>query len=618
MSEKAEKKKKEQKTKPKYNMFQNAGYLLGNAAKVNPIVLWLMAAFIIADLGYSTAGLFLPKCVIAGLEQRQTAGQLLIIIGLFTAAIVIVKALNAWASTYFFNEVVACRSNLSKKDVLKALRTSYENIENPDFRLKFGKAEQATCANGQGTEAGYRTMYRLAISLGGFVIFLLVLTKVSPIILSVVALTTVVSLIVRKKTDDWKYAHEDDFRKNREKLWYICTIGSEYQVAKDIRIFGAARWLREIMRDFEKICLDWEQRCNWRELAADGVNCLMSLLREGLAYGWLIYIALTKGMAVSEFVLVFAAISGFANYFSGIMSGFEKLHRDMLDVDHVRVFLEYPEKFNFGSGAELKNTLDGKYEFELRNVTYRYPQAKEDTIKNLSLTIRAGEKLALVGLNGAGKTTLVKLLCGLYDPTEGEVLLNGINVKDFNRNEYYALFCAVFQEFSIMPLSVLQNITQSLDNIDETRARECLKLANLEKKIDSLPHGWNSLLYKTVHEDAVELSGGETQRLMLARALYKNAPVVVLDEPTAALDPIAESDIYQKYNDLTAGRTSLFISHRLASTRFCDRIVFLENGVIAETGTHDELIQKGKKYAELFGIQSRYYKENLEAVEVMI
>ncbi len=599
-------------------MFQNAGYLLANAAKVNPVVLWLMTALIVAELGYSVAGLFLPKFVIAGLEQQQTAGQLLLIIGLFTAVIVIMNALNAWASTYFFNEVIACRSHLCVKNMLKVQRTSYENVENPDFRLKLGKAGQATGGNDQGTEAGYRTMYNLVISLGGFIIFLLVLTKVSPVILAVVALTTVVSLLVRKKIADWQYAHEDESKKNREKLWYIGSIGRDTQSAKDVRIFGAVKWLREISRDFEKICYDWEKRCNWRELAADGVNCLMSLMREGLAYGWLIYVTVTEGMAVSEFVLIFAAIGGFSNYFSGIMTGFEKLYRDMLDVDHVRVLLEYPEKFNFDKGAQLKNSLEETYEFELRNVTYRYPEAKEDTIKNLSLKIKAGEKLALVGLNGAGKTTLVKLLCGLYDPTEGEVLLNGVDVKEFNRNEYYALFCAVFQEFSLLPMPVLQNITQSLDNIDEARARGCLRLADLEKKIDALPDGWNSLLLKTVHENAVELSGGETQRLMLARALYKNAPVVVLDEPTAALDPIAESELYQKYNGLTAGRTSLFISHRLASTRFCDRIVYLENGVVAEAGTHGELIQRGGKYAELFGIQSRYYKENPEAVEVAI
>lgn len=245
----------------------------------------------------------------------------------------------------------------------------------------------------------------------------------------------------------------------------------------------------------------------------------------------------------------------------------------------------------------------------MKNVTFRYPESDHAIFENLNLTIRSGEKLAIVGLNGAGKTTLVKLICGFYDPTEGEILLNGKNIKIFNRYDYYKHFTAVFQQFSVLETSVEANVAQSATNIDVEKVTECLEKAGLTQKIASLSNGLKTNVGHFVFDDGVDFSGGEVQRLMLARALYKNAPILVLDEPTAALDPIAENDIYQKYSQMTEGRTSLFISHRLASTRFCDRIIFLADGNIKEEGTHDSLMELGGEYAELFSVQSKYYQE---------
>ena len=245
----------------------------------------------------------------------------------------------------------------------------------------------------------------------------------------------------------------------------------------------------------------------------------------------------------------------------------------------------------------------------LENVSFRYPNAEDFTLKNINLTLRPGEKLAVVGLNGAGKTTLIKLMCGLYDPTEGRVLLNGTDVRNFNRNDYYKLFTAVFQQFNLIAATVAQNIAQSIEDVDIPLAWECLEKAGLTEKVRALPKGIDTLLERSVYDDAAEFSGGETQKLMLARALYKNSPFIILDEPTAALDPIAEADMYSKYNQMTASRSSVYISHRLASTRFCDRVIFLENGVITEEGTHEKLISRGEGYARLFEVQSRYYRE---------
>ena len=214
-----------------------------------------------------------------------------------------------------------------------------------------------------------------------------------------------------------------------------------------------------------------------------------------------------------------------------------------------------------------------------------------------------------MGLNGAGKTTLVRLVCGFLNPDKGKVLLNGKDIRDYDRKDYYMMFAAVFQEFALLPGSIAQNIAQTDEDIDMARVKSCAVKAGIAGKIEELPGGYDTHLNRQVYEDAVMLSGGETQSLMLARALYKDAPFIVLDEPTAALDPIAESRMYEKYNELANGKSSIYISHRLASTRFCDRIIMLGNSGIIEEGTHEELLKKNGEYAKLYEIQSRYYTE---------
>ena len=294
---------------------------------------------------------------------------------------------------------------------------------------------------------------------------------------------------------------------------------------------------------------------------------------------------------------------------TGILDQFSILHKQSLDLSIVRQFLEWPEPFCFEDGEPLAKDMNREYEIKLENVSYRYPEAQKDTISKMNLTIHPGEKLAIVGLNGAGKTTLVKLVCGFLDPTEGRVLLNGEDIRKYNRRDYYEVFEAVFQDFSVLEASVAENVAQRVEGIDIPKVWDCLEQAGLTEKIRSLPKQLETKVGRRVFEDGIELSGGQTQRLMLARALYKDSPLIILDEPTAALDPIAENDIYMKYSEMTHGRTSLFISHRLASTRFCDRILFLEHGAIVEEGIHEQLLAANGGYAHLFEVQSQYYKE---------
>lgn len=340
------------------------------------------------------------------------------------------------------------------------------------------------------------------------------------------------------------------------------------------------------------------------------IDIVLTFLRNGIAYAFLIGITVKNGLPASQFLLYFAALSGFAQWVVEILDKLSVMHKQSLDISTIREFLDWDEPFDLNGGERIAFEPNKQYEIRLDNVSFRYPKADKDTLSHINLTVHPGEKLAIVGLNGAGKTTLVKLVCGFLDPTEGRILLNGEDIRKFNRNDYYALFSAVFQEFSVLDVTVKENVAQCVDGIDETRVWQCIDKAGLTEKIQSLPKGIETHLGRRVFKDGVEFSGGQTQRLMLARALYKNAPILVLDEPTAALDPIAENDIYQKYNDMTHGRTSFFISHRLASTRFCDRIIFVDSGKIAEEGTHDELLKNGGGYAYMFEVQSKYYRSD--------
>ncbi|MBR7137238.1 MAG: ATP-binding cassette domain-containing protein, partial [Clostridia bacterium] len=327
-----------------------------------------------------------------------------------------------------------------------------------------------------------------------------------------------------------------------------------------------------------------------------------------IAYFVLIGLLLGGQMGVGDFVFYFGLVGGIAGFLQGIIGDLAELNTRAEKIDYYRELYDYPMRFNHGKGCALPT---GAVTVEFKNVWYRYDGAEDDTLKGIDLTISAGESLALVGLNGAGKTTLVKLLCGLYTPTKGEILVDGKPIADYNIEEYYSLISAVFQEIKVIALTMFEfvasaDLTRSTARDDAVKA---MQAAGIYEKIRALPNGIDTHLMKGIYDDGVDFSGGELQKLMLARAIYKNGAIMVLDEPTAALDPIAEDRLYQQYRAQTVGKTSVYISHRLASTRFCDRIVLLENGKITESGTHDELMAKNGQYAYLFGVQSKYYKE---------
>ena len=595
---------------PKYSVLQNVLWMIKTAwgSRKRTLLFCLLTATL--EVLLNVVQLYIAPQVLAQVERRVSTLELLGTIGGFTAALFLIRGAMAYIQENTMFARVDVRSAIIGKVAAKCNETSYPNTLSEAFTKLRSKAYQSCQGNNEATEHIWQTLTMLLKNIGGFLIYLTILSRIDPVLLLVVIFTCVLGYLVSRHANNWRYQHREEEETYFQKKRYIRNKAESLELAKDIRIFGLQNWLKELLDQIHDLYLDFSLRCERAEVLADLTEVLLTMARNGIAYVYLIHMALGEGLSVPEFLLYFTAVSTFTQWVMGILKELSTLHKESLDISCVREFLDYPEPFHFADGADVPKA--NEYELRLQNVSYRYPGAEKDTIHNLTLTVHPGEKLAIVGLNGAGKTTLVKLLCGLLDPTKGAVLLNGQDIRALNRKQYYALFSAVFQEFSLLDVTVAEQIAQRRDGIDPARIADCVQKAGLTAFIEKLPQGFQTHMGRDVYLDGVLFSGGQTQRRVLARALYKDGPILLLDEPTAALDPLAENDIYEKYGAMTAGKTSVFISHRLASTRFCDRIIFLADGDIREEGTHESLLALGGAYARLFEVQSRYYQEGKE------
>lgn len=400
---------------------------------------------------------------------------------------------------------------------------------------------------------------------------------------------------------------EEVFRENAKSntsAWYYSKYLEADEAAKDIRLYGQQPAL---MRIFEQA---FNTRAWFRFFRFMGrENGLSSAMQAAVSGGTYLLIGL-RAMAgmyeIGDVLRYVGAIAALSAALGSLISDWAQL---MNNAEYVKPLLDYlsmPPLIQ--KGTQAVPPLDGQdLVFEFRDVSFRYPGTQAFVLRHLTLTLRAGKRLAIVGPNGSGKTTLVKLLCRLYDPTEGEILLNGVDIKTYDYAQYHALFSVVFQDFKLFPLPLSQNVAVS-GTPDTEKAERCLNDAGFGQRLKRMPEGVDSTLYKTFDEDGVQISGGEAQKIALARALYKNAPMVVLDEPTAALDPIAEFEVYSTFDKTIGGRTAIFISHRLSSCRFCDEIAVFENGCLMQHGGHAELLGDAQGlYATLWHAQAQHY-----------
>ncbi len=597
--------KQRNENRPKYNFWQNSAFMIKTAWKYCKSVIFLCITCSLLYVCTNLTELFITPIILKKIESAVPLSELLVTILGFVGILLVLNSLTPYVVQNAVFGRIKINRTLNMQVTHQIATTSFPNTEDTDVLKKQDKAKKQDGA----LKLIWDTLSSLLQHSICFVIYLFLISSLEPLLICVILVTTIVGYFINKRIYEWGFIHRDEEAALSSKIDYICDAAENIKLGKDVRIFGMETWLQDIYSSTLRLAKAFLAKREKAYLRANIIDLIMILLRNGIAYFYLINLVLQENLSASTFLLYFTAVSSFTAQITGIFSLLSTMHQQSMNISMLREYLEIPEPFALEGGKPVEIQPDMPYEFRFQNVSFRYPGADKDTIHNLNLTIRPGENLAIVGLNGAGKTTFIKLLCGFYDPTEGEVLLNNINIKEFNRREYYKLFSAVFQNYSLLEATIAENISQSVSDFDEAKLWECIDKADLTDTIRNLPNGVNAHIGRHIYDDGMDLSGGQTQRLLLARALYKNAPIIVLDEPTAALDPIAENNIYLKYHEMTAGKTSVFISHRLASTRFCDRILFFADGVIAEEGTHETLMAQKGHYAELFQVQSKYYQE---------
>ena len=589
-----------------YRVPQNVWFMVKLAwtsGEKKVLALGLLSALLAVAL--NLARLYISPAVLAVLEKQASLTELLKTIGGFVLVTLFLSAAAAYVDVNTLHGRVTVRQEIMNLLNRKAATTSYPNVDDEKFRKLLTKASECVSSNNQATEAVWGTLVTLLTDGIGFLIYLRLLTAVPPILIVVILATAAVGYLIRRQVNGYRYLHREEEAEYERQMDYLFDQAKDLGAAKDIRIFGLKSWLEELYAKAMACYMAFQGKSQSACLRAELADLMLTFLRNGAAYAYLIYLVLEQNLGVAEFLLLFSAAGGFSEWVSGLLEGFGILYKQSLDLSTVRECLEYAEPFRFEGGVPVPA---GAAEIRLENVSFRYPGASENILKNLNLTLHPGEKLAVVGLNGAGKTTLVKLISGLLDPTEGRVLLDGKDIREFNRSEYYTLFSEVFQDFSLLAGTVAANVAQNEEKIELPLVKNCLEKAGLRKKIEALPDAYETCLNRQVYEDALLLSGGETQRLMLARALYKDAPFIILDEPTAALDPIAEAEIYSRFNEIAGDKTAVYISHRLSSCRFCDEILVFHEGSVIQQGSHAELVaDENGKYYELWRAQAQYY-----------
>lgn len=509
--------------------------------------------------------------------------------------------------------------------VLSSVVTSkdYTTLEKPDFQENLKRYQTIMQNNGGAVWQIFTGLSDIITGIFGLLFSILLLApsfkglltfdnssfltswKFALLILFLVVLSAVATALISGRHSKKVIGLEDFYRGIFAEFVYWFDYPTQYKSGKDIRIYNSAGTVIQNFKDFEK--REMEHNKHYTKLQPYlYAMAAFQVVITALVMGYVAVKAWGGMLAADDLVRFVGSVPMLTAAIGQLGQIPFVINWGLANIGYLRKVYEYPDDMYKGTLPTEKRD-DNQYDIEFKNVSFKYPGSDIYALKNVSLKLKIGEHLAFVGHNGSGKSTFIKLLCRLYDPTEGEILLNGIDIKKYDINEYMALFGVVFQDFSLFSVPLSQNVTTSMD-FDRERLLLCLDRAGISERVQELKYKEDTVLYKDFDDEGVEISGGEAQKIAIARALYRDAPFVVLDEPTAALDPVSEFEIYRRFNSFTDGKTAVYISHRLSSCRFCNNILVFDDGQIVQQGSHDELVKNTNgKYYQLWSAQSQYY-----------
>lgn len=618
--QKKQKPKEEEKDpyKKEYSVLQNMFYVIKGMNRYMKLSIVFVVLNAIASSSMQFMWSITAKLVIDGIQSYTEFKQLLLLVLAIWGIEFSLMAGNAICTANTWWRFFAVRMGFVEERIHKVMNMSYQHLEQPKVLDYSEKASQACYNDGiQGMMYAFRSqltnIFVIIVTMG-------IMFTLSPVIVVIMLGLAILQFLYtdhirkRDKKEVW-----DEMAPFWRKNSYLDNTTTDFGFAKDVRLYGLKNWLMKKLHDVNMTKIDYRDHSGNLWLKNDFFGTGIFFIEEAVLYIWLIWNVINNGMTIGDFSLYLGSTRTFFSGVTSILNDISTIRGCSRKVDDFRTFLEYPdidaspEADTGASDNNVKPNLEPQqeYEFIFENVSFKYPNSEAYALKNLNLTFKPCERLAVVGLNGAGKTTMVKLLTRLYDVSEGRILLNGIDIRTYNRESYYKAFSPIFQEVELFAFPMSENVSMlSPEYTDNKKAEEFLELAGLGEKVRSLKKGVTTELLKVLSEDGIDLSGGEKQKLALARALYKNAPVVVLDEPTSALDALAEYKLYMDFDKLIKGKTALFISHRLSSTRFCDNVAMFKAGEMVEYGTHESLLALNGEYAAMFRVQAQYYMDN--------
>ena len=595
-----------------YGFLNNFIYALNIERKSNLRLLAITLIKPIGDIVGTLLNSYAPKYVLSFIEDDLPFNTIIMYTVIICLIMMILDVISTTCYNSFEFEYRKTEGYVEKKRMDKLFHTDFKNMESPDF-LDYAQRAKTALNRGKGFH-GVLYQSRNFIAQGTLMILSAALIGIQNILMMIIFI--VISFGIVKissfftKRDKIKFS--DAMAPTWRKMNYLESTTKNFDFAKDIRLFNMSNAFFNQLSGVNETYKELNRKHHNRMVLWEVSLGSVLIVQKILMYTWLVYNVVTGAYQISDFVLYVGLVSTFHASVGYVNWIYSDMRTNSLMINDYRNFVDWKEDRETADekdGHITEINLD-KFEFRFENVSFKYPGHDNYVLKNVNLTIKNGAKLAVVGVNGAGKTTFIKLMMKLYEPSEGRILLNDVDIKEYNREEYFKLFSPVFQNVECFAMPIYQNISfAEEDKTDMNKINEVLEQSGLSEKINSYEKGIHTNLLKIFDKEGIDLSGGEKQRLAMARALYKDGKVVILDEPTAALDALAEDRMYREFENMIKGKTAVFISHRLGSTRFCDKIAMFEDGMIVEEGTHEELMEKNGKYAYMFGIQSQYYEE---------